>query len=63
MYSVFFLFFRNLPRAIWIALPTVTGIYVLANIAYFAVLSGVEIESSAAVALVSICQVNMTDNY
>lgn len=43
--------YRNLPRAIWIALPTVTGIYVLANIAYFAVLSGVEIESSAAVAL------------
>ncbi|XP_056644455.1 Y+L amino acid transporter 2 [Diorhabda sublineata] len=43
--------YRNLPKAIWIALPTVTGIYVLANVAYFAVLSGVEIESSAAVAL------------
>uniref|UniRef100_A0A6P7GK31 Y+L amino acid transporter 2 isoform X2 n=1 Tax=Diabrotica virgifera virgifera TaxID=50390 RepID=A0A6P7GK31_DIAVI len=43
--------YRNLPRAIWIALPTVTGIYVLANVAYFAVLTGVEIESSTAVAL------------
>ncbi|CAG9863344.1 unnamed protein product [Phyllotreta striolata] len=43
--------YKNLPRAIWIALPLVTGIYVLANVAYFAVLSGVEIESSAAVAL------------
>ncbi|XP_072396986.1 Y+L amino acid transporter 2 [Diabrotica undecimpunctata] len=43
--------YRNLPRAIWIALPTVTGIYVLANVAYFAVLSAVEIESSTAVAL------------
>lgn len=43
--------YRNLPRAIWIALPLVTIIYVLANIAYFAVLSGVEMESSYAVAL------------
>ncbi|RZC32104.1 AA permease 2 domain containing protein [Asbolus verrucosus] len=42
---------RNLPRAIWIALPMVTGVYVLANVAYFAVLSGTEIESSAAVAV------------
>lgn len=46
--------YRNLPRAIWIALPLVTIIYVLANIAYFAVLSGVEMESSYAVALVSL---------
>nr|CAI5846257.1 unnamed protein product [Callosobruchus analis] len=43
--------YRNLPRAIWIALPLVTGVYVLANIAYFAVLTGVEMESSPAVAL------------
>ncbi|ERL87094.1 hypothetical protein D910_04494 [Dendroctonus ponderosae] len=43
--------YKNLPRAIWIALPLVTGVYVLANVAYFAVLSGVEMESSYAVAL------------
>ncbi|KAF7281381.1 juvenile hormone Inducible-21 [Rhynchophorus ferrugineus] len=43
--------FRNLPRAIWIALPLVTIIYVLANVAYFSILSGVEMESSYAVAL------------
>ncbi|CAG9771203.1 unnamed protein product [Ceutorhynchus assimilis] len=43
--------YKNLPRAIWIALPVVTGVYVLANVAYFAVLSGVEMESSYAVAL------------
>lgn len=43
--------YKNLPRAIWIALPMVTAVYVLANIAYFAVLSGVEMESSPAVAL------------
>ena len=42
---------RNLPRAIWIALPMVTGVYVLANVAYFTVLSGIEIESSPAVAV------------
>lgn len=45
---------RNLPRAIWIALPTVTAVYVLANVAYFAVLSHDELKSSAAVAVVSI---------
>ncbi|KAL3282254.1 hypothetical protein HHI36_005445 [Cryptolaemus montrouzieri] len=43
--------YRNLPRAIWIALPMVTGVYVLANVAYFAVLSGDEMESSPAVAV------------
>ncbi|GLV37779.1 Juvenile hormone Inducible-21 [Carabus blaptoides fortunei] len=43
--------YKNLPRAIWIALPTVTLVYVLANIAYFAVLSGDEMLSSAAVAV------------
>lgn len=43
--------YKNLPKAIWIALPLVTAIYVLANVAYFSVLSGVEMESSYAVAL------------
>ncbi|XP_044751921.1 large neutral amino acids transporter small subunit 1 isoform X2 [Coccinella septempunctata] len=43
--------YRNLPRAIWIALPMVTGVYVLANVAYFAVLSGEEMENSTAVAV------------
>lgn len=51
--SIFSSYNRNLPRAIWIALPTVTAVYVLANVAYFAVLSHDELESSAAVAVVS----------
>ena len=44
---------RNLPRAIWIAMPSVTFIYVMSNIAYFAVLSPIEIMASDAVAVVS----------
>lgn len=43
--------YRNLPRAIWIALPLVTAIYVLVNLAYFAVVSHSEMLSSFAVAV------------
>ncbi|CAD7079449.1 unnamed protein product [Hermetia illucens] len=43
--------YKNLPRAIWIAMPLVTGIYVLVNLAYFAVVSRTEMLSSLAVAV------------
>lgn len=42
--------FVNLPRAIYISLPVVTFVYVLANVAYLAVLSATEIMSSKAIA-------------
>lgn len=47
-------FWRNLPRAIYISLPLVTGIYVLANVAYLAVLTPSEMLSSDAIAVVRI---------
>ncbi|XP_075212238.1 juvenile hormone Inducible-21 [Lycorma delicatula] len=43
--------YKNLPRAIWIAMPIVTLIYVTANLAYFAVVTPEEMLSSAAVAV------------
>jgi L-type amino acid transporter 5 len=43
--------FKTLPRAIYISLPLVTVIYVLANVAYFSVLSPKEILDSNVVAI------------
>lgn len=44
--------FRDMPRAIYISIPLVTVIYVLANVAYCAILSPEEIKASNAVAMV-----------
>ena len=49
---------KNLPRAIYISMPLVTLVYVLANVAYFAVLSTSEILASDAVAVVRILKRN-----
>lgn len=43
--------YKNLPRAIYISLPLVTGIYVLANMAYIAVLTPQEMIASDAIAV------------
>uniref|UniRef100_A0A1B6D0D7 Amino acid permease/ SLC12A domain-containing protein n=1 Tax=Clastoptera arizonana TaxID=38151 RepID=A0A1B6D0D7_9HEMI len=43
--------YKNLPRAIWIAMPIVTLVYVTANLAYFAVVSADEMITSPAVAV------------
>ncbi|KAG7168974.1 Y+L amino acid transporter 2-like 6 [Homarus americanus] len=48
---------KNLPRAIAISLTLVTVIYVLTNVAYYAVLTPAEILSSSAVAVVGSCAV------
>lgn len=45
--------YKNLPRAIYISLPLVTGIYVLANMAYLAVLTPQQMIASNAIAVVS----------
>lgn len=44
---------RNLPRAIYISMPLVTIIYVLANVAYLAVLSPYDMATTKAIAVVS----------
>ncbi|XP_064467564.1 Y+L amino acid transporter 2-like isoform X3 [Ornithodoros turicata] len=43
--------FRNLPFAIYISLPLVTVIYLLANVSYFVVLTADEVQSANAVAV------------
>ncbi|ODN00877.1 Large neutral amino acids transporter small subunit 2 [Orchesella cincta] len=43
--------YKNLPRAIYISLPLATGIYVLANIGYMAVLTPAEILATDAIAV------------
>lgn len=53
------LVFRNLPRAIYISLPLVTFIYVLANMAYLSVLSPDEMMASDAIAVVGIFALNV----
>lgn len=42
---------KNMPRAIIISITSITVIYILANVAYFAVLTPAEIEKSSAVAV------------
>jgi len=44
--------YRNLPLASWISCTLVTVVYVLANIAYFTVISPAEMIASEAVAVV-----------
>lgn len=44
--------YKNLPRAIYISLPLVTAIYVLANMAYLAVLTPQQMIASNAIAVV-----------
>ena len=45
---------RDMPRAIYISIPVVTFIYVMANVAYFSVISPEEVAKSDAVAVVSL---------
>lgn len=46
--------YKNLPRAIYVSLPLVTIIYVLANMAYCAVLTSQQMIASDAIAVVNL---------
>ena len=46
--------FRNLPYAIYLSLPVVTFLYILANVSYLAVLTPTEMMASNAIAVVRI---------
>lgn len=56
--------FKTLPLAIMIGIPIVTGFYVMANVAYSAILTPYTIAHSKAVAVVSIrlCSQLSVDN-
>ena len=45
---------RDLPLAIMIGIPVVTGCYVMVNVAYLTVMSAAEIATEKAVAVVSV---------
>ncbi|KOB71093.1 Large neutral amino acids transporter [Operophtera brumata] len=45
--------FVNLPRAIYVSLPMVTAIYLLANVSYLAVLGPIGVRATEAIAVVS----------
>ncbi len=46
--------FVNLPKAIYLSLPVVTILYILANVSYLAVLNPTELMASNAIAVVSL---------
>ena len=58
MMLILIIHFRNIPRSLAIAVPAVTGIYVMMNVAYMTVLSTEEMLKAPAVAVVSwrICE-------